>query len=299
VGALTLPIVGVFGFAWTGAVDWGVAQGASTTTSIRVLVSVASVAGVGLALMPILAVDERRFAVAHVSALPFGRALLETLANRPFLINLAAQVLFIFGINMLQPAIPYFAEVLLGRSLGFAAQIGGIAFVGILLGFPLVDRLVRRLGTKRTMILCVALFGAGMGMLTFVVPDVPGGPHDARNLLLVHVGLFATGIPISGFVVLPNVLLGQIIDADEARTGAKRSAIYFGMQGLLTKWVYGVSAMVLATLFDRFGHSVQNPDGVWMVAPVASVACLASALLYALYPERAVRAAAAAHRPEA
>ncbi len=292
VGLLTLPIMGVFGFAWTAAVDWGVTLGASMADAIRWLVVVSSVLGLLLCAVPLIAVDEPRFAVSRASDLPFGRALLETLANRPFLVYLGAQLLFIFGINMLQPALPYYAEVLLGRSLGFSAQLGGVLFVGILLGFPLVSRLAHKIGAKRTMLLCVGVFGVALGLLAGIEPDQPGGPHDGRNLVIVHLGLFACGIPVSSFVVLPNVLLGQIIDADEARTGANRSAIYFGMQGLATKWVYGASAAALATLFARYGNSIEQPLGVWLVSPVAGVACGIAALLYALYPEKAVLAAA-------
>ena len=73
VGAFTLPIVGVFGFAWTAAVDWGVAEGMSTTASIRWLVVVSSLAGFALAAAPLFAVDERRFTASRAADNPYGR----------------------------------------------------------------------------------------------------------------------------------------------------------------------------------------------------------------------------------
>jgi GPH family glycoside/pentoside/hexuronide:cation symporter len=291
VGILTLPVAGVFGFGWTAMVDWGVGHGLSTEDAIRLLVVIASVCGFALCALPLLAVDERRHTVSRSSDLPFRRALFETLANRSFMLYLGAQILFIFGMNLLQPAVPYYAEVLLGRSLAFSAQLGGALFAGIILGFPVTGLLSRSLGAKRTMLTAVAFFGAALGIMTLIVPDVPGGPHDAQNLVIVHLGMFCAGIPISAFVILPNVLLGQIIDADEVRTGANRSAIYFGMQGLATKWVYGASAAALAALMSRYGNSIEEPLGVWLVSPVAGAACLMSALLYTLYPERAVKEA--------
>jgi Na+/melibiose symporter-like transporter len=88
------------------------------------------------------------------------------------------------------------------------------------------------------------------------------------------------------------VLLGQIIDADQANTGANRAAIFFGIQGLATKWVYGFAAAVLAYLFTQYGNSPEEPLGVWLAAPCAALCCLISAGLYALYPEREVLARA-------
>ena len=69
--------------------------------------------------------------------------------------------------------------------------------------------------------------------------------------------------------------------------------MYFGIQGFLTKWVYGLSAAILAFLFARFGNSPEEPLGVLLVGPVGGAACLVAAGLFALYPERAVKAEAA------
>jgi GPH family glycoside/pentoside/hexuronide:cation symporter len=62
--------------------------------------------------------------------------------------------------------------------------------------------------------------------------------------------------------------------------------MYFGVQGLLTKWMYGVSLWVMTYLLARFGNSAEQPLGVLLVGPVAGAACLLSLLLFARYPER-------------
>ena len=103
------------------------------------------------------------------------------------------------------------------------------------------------------------------------------------------------GFSMAGFLALPNVIISQLIDLDEARTGANRSAMYFGAQGLLTKWVYGASAAILSLLFVKFGNSRAEPTGVLLVGPVAAAFCLVSALLYARYPERQVMSRPDAH----
>ena len=75
------------------------------------------------------------------------------------------------------------------------------------------------------------------------------------------------------------------IDQDARHTGANRAAMYFGVQGFLTKWMYGISLWALTYLLSRFGNSVEEPGGVILIGPVAGVACLAAALLFQRYPE--------------
>ena len=93
-------------------------------------------------------------------------------------------------------------------------------------------------------------------------------------------------------MILPTVLLGQLIDLDEARTGANRAAMYYGVQGLFTKWVYAASAAILSYLLSGYGRSVEEPLGVQLIGPVAGGICLVGAVLYSFYPEKKVRAEA-------
>ena len=68
--------------------------------------------------------------------------------------------------------------------------------------------------------------------------------------------------------------------------------MYFGVQGLFTKWAYAASATILSFLFAQYGRSAAEPGGVLLVGPVAGTLCLVSAALYLLYPEQKVTRAA-------
>ncbi len=285
---LAFPVLSFYGVGWAWGFDVLRQSGYSSDQAIRTVV----VASCGVAflwcLLPILAVDERRFARAQVSTLSLREALTTTLRNRAFRIYLVAQIFFMFGINLVQPALVYYATVVLGRTEGFAAVLGGAMLVTTLLGFPLVGRAADRFGAKRSMVFCVGLFAVAIAALGGLRADVPGGASDFANLVLMGSVMAAVGPPIAGFLVLPHVLISQLIDADAARTGAQRAAMYFGVQGFLTKWVFGASGVVLAFLFARFGNSAEAPLGVMLVGPVAAVACGISVWLYARYPETEV-----------
>jgi Na+/melibiose symporter-like transporter len=157
-------------------------------------------------------------------------------------------------------------------------------------------RAVGRLGAKRAMLGCLGLFSVAMASLGLLEADVPGGPHDARNLAVGFTAISILGAAIAGFMVLPHVFVSQLVDYDERRTGAQRAAMYFGVQGLVTKWMYGVGAWAFTFLLARFGNSPEEPLGVILVGPVAAAACLLAMGLYALYPEREILAEVS--RPE-
>jgi GPH family glycoside/pentoside/hexuronide:cation symporter len=287
-GIVSFPALALYGAAWPAGVALGRALGLSGEEAVRGVVLISSAVALLLCLAPIAAVDEPRFARSVRSDLSMVRALAETLRNRPFLIYLAAQILFILGVNLLGPTVPYLAIVLLGRDEAFAGLLALAIPLPALVGFLVVRRVATRLGTRRTIVACVLLLAASLGPLGLVEPDLPGGPHDARNLAIVCAALVGAGAALAGFLVLPNVIISQLIDLDEARTGANRSAMYFGAQGLLTKWVYAASAALLSFLFVKLGNSRAEPAGVLWVGPIASALLLASAGLYSLYPEEEV-----------
>ena len=222
-------------------------------------------------------------------------ALAQTLSNRPFIIYLSAQIVFILGITISGPAVPYFARVLLGRDEGFAAQLSIAMLPGIIIGFIVIDRIVARIGTKATLVGTVFLLGIPLFPYGLLHPSIPGGPGDQFNLIVI-VGLaMIKGFPIAGLMILPTVILGQLIDLDETRTGANRAAMYYGVQGLLTKWVYAASAAIFSFLLSAYGRSAAEPLGVLLIGPVSGSFCLIAAFLYMLYPEREVQESARQH----
>jgi GPH family glycoside/pentoside/hexuronide:cation symporter len=282
------PLMLAYGFMWLKGIAMGRDAGLSTEEALRWVILSSAALSFVLCLMPIWAIDESRLGKTQASSLDWRASLVTTLRNRPFLVYLCAQIVTILGATMLWPALPYLARVLLGRDEAFAASLG-LAFVPLItVSFAYIDRVAARLGTRNTMASSIALFGLCLIPFGLVTPDVPGGPHDRANLTIIITSLAIIGLPIAATLTLPMVMLGQIIDLDRTRTGANRAAMYFGVQGLLTKWVFAASGAILSFLFSKYGKSAAEPLGVLLIGPVAGGFCLFGAGLYALYPEREV-----------
>jgi GPH family glycoside/pentoside/hexuronide:cation symporter len=86
------------------------------------------------------------------------------------------------------------------------------------------------------------------------------------------------GVPVGALLVLGRVLISDVIDADFARTGLRREAMYFGMQGLMTKVSFGVGPLLATQLFAWFGNTAEEaPQDPALCGPVAGALALLSA----------------------
>jgi len=278
----TFPMAGLL-MAWPRALDWGREAGFGTTETIHTIVIVLALVAAALCSIPFLAIDEKRFTPSVPSDLSLSEALSSTLRNRSFRVFLAAHLLFALAASLIFPVLPYFATVLLGRTEGFAfdlgASLGGMMAVGI----AIVPRLAKRIGPKPLMVGSFALFAAAAASLGLIRPDVPGGPNDTWNLTVAFVALGMMGIPMAGVSLLPNVFLGQLIDDDARLTGTNLSAIFLGIVRAFDKWAYGVGAALIAFLFARFGKSPDEPLGLLLIGPIAGGIGVASAFLFSRF----------------
>lgn len=282
------PMVMAYGILWLAGVDAFKDAGMDATTAVQWVVIISCLLSFVFCMAPILAIDDSKFPAVR-SELNMREALAATFSNRPFMIYLGAQIVFILGVSMSGPSVPYIVRVLLGRDEGFAATLSLAMLPGIIFGFIFIHLVVNRFGPRNTVILSILILGLSLFPYGFLEPSGPGQPSDLFNLSVVFAMTVMKGLSIAGFMILPTVLLGQLIDLDEAKTGANRAAMYYGVQGLFTKWVYAASAAVLSYLLSGYGRSVEEPLGVQLIGPVAGVFCLIGAALYFLYPEQQVR----------
>jgi GPH family glycoside/pentoside/hexuronide:cation symporter len=277
-----------YGILWLAGIKFFKEMGMDASTAVQTVVVISCFISFAFCICPILAVKEHELNFTP-STMDMKTALSTTLKNKPFLIYLSAQIIYYLGVIMSGPAIPYFARIILGRDEGFAAIISLSMLPGILLGFYAIQMIVDRIGTKRTLVISVAILGLAHIPYGFLTPSAPGDSHDLFNVILVLSLSAFKGLAIAGMMILPTVILGQLIDLDQARTGAGRSAMYYGVQGLFTKWVYAASAAIMSFLLAAYGRSAAEPLGVLLIGPVAGTLCLVSAGLYALYPEKQVQ----------
>lgn len=237
------------------------------------------IGGITLASSLLGAREDPRFARAQ--SVPFLQAIVATLSNRSFL------------------------------TFALVSFTGQLTFGLILAGSPFYTKYVLNLpGLGNTLVLLAALVGIGVMLPVWARRTVKVGPRRAMTegvvVYLVSLSGFwfakdlATGIAagalvglgISAVVMLLDVLLSDVIDEDEVKTGRRREGAYFGMHALILRLNEGAKAFIMATVLTLSGYdanlAAQSESAVLglriLMTAVPAAILLITLLFLELYP---------------
>jgi GPH family glycoside/pentoside/hexuronide:cation symporter len=252
--------------------------GIEPATSVRAIAVTGSLLSFALCAFPIAALPAERAPEVEAS-LPLRAALIISLRDRPFLIYVAGQFFIVLAIGLVSPLIPYLAVSVLRRTEVFVLVLLAPVALGIAAGFAALPRVLAAWGPRRALLGATLITAPSLALWALVGLTQP---------VLALVSLFPLGAGIATFGVAPYLLIAQVIDADAARSGVSRGALYFGVQGFALKWVRGVGGAVLAWLFATWGNSPERPGGILAAEALASACLLVAAGFIAAYPEERV-----------
>ncbi len=230
--------------------------------------------------------SRERKEVSKEEALPILPALKETLTNRSFLTFAAANLMICFIWSWLSAMVPFFTKYV----LGVGTEQMSLIFVGMFLTsialYPLWRKIALRLGSKRTLQLSVTLFVVFMLPVLFI-----------QNLPQAFAMMLLVGAANSGITLIRDVVLSDVIDEDELRTGKRREGSYFGVNVFIERLamvlIGGASSLVLGlsgynALLETQPPSVALGIRLGMVLlPAAALAIFLAAMhFYPLGKER-------------
>jgi glycoside/pentoside/hexuronide:cation symporter, GPH family len=170
----------------------------------------------------------------------------ETLKNKDFWIfNMANS--FAQTVNgLLGSMIPFYAKYVLHIPESQVAILMASVFLSVI---PLVAFwywIVQKLGGVRGWRLALAIYAVAVIPLWFA--------QDLQSGIIAGV---CAGFGLSGFLVTPAVLSGQIIDRDAEKTGRRREGIYTAVAGFITR----SSGLISAVAFWIVGMAFQYVSG--------------------------------------
>ena len=242
------------------------------------------IGGIALFLLygPVVAIKERKKAEIQSQAPPakFTQSIKYALTNKPFVYYLMSNVCFQMGVNGIIIVAPYFTTQVLMLSEGYLGYIMGAHLASAFICFPFISKLSRHFGKAK-------LFSAGLLITALMLPLLyfVGKVELPLPLLVQGMIMFAiAGVPLSIIYVVPNAIVADTVDYDEAITGESRGAMYFGVQGVFHKTAVGLSSVLIGFLFIQFGNDASQPDGILLAGPVAGLLAFSAFLLFRRYP---------------
>lgn len=297
----TAEVVGVaVGFAAAAALldAYGIVRGAPGPVLIA---GSGALLGLVCAWAPLVGLSEPPAATGAGEPFTFREAVVETFRSADFRAYVIALSAFRVGVDMVMFALPFLVAAVLHKSEGVTGAMQGLLMIGSLVLFPAVDRAAARFGMKRVVQIGLWMLVAVLPLTTLVGPlswlgapfrpltdavglTAPGdAPGDAAAAAAVLAFVLAA-VPVAVFNVVPRAMLARIIDADAARTGRRREAVFNGVEGLVTKFASGFGVFAASSvLFALFGDSAERPWGIVLSGPVAGLFLLFAVIAFRGY----------------
>jgi len=148
--------------------------------------------------------------------------------------------------------------------------------------FAFVGPAVERFGKYRVFSLTLLLASLGLFFLS-AVGLYPIGSSFVHLLIVV----MWMGIPVAGLAVLPFAILTDVIDEDEKKTGTRRDAIFFAIQGTIQKIFIGISGGIFSVLaYWGSGSNEVTEQGLRWVAIAGGLSAFVGFLIFLGYPLR-------------
>ncbi|MBN8655057.1 MAG: MFS transporter [Anaerolineae bacterium] len=216
------------------------------------------------------------------TSFPFIQALKYTFANRSYLTAAGAQMMRFVATGTLQTGILFYLKYSLKVDESLATVILGIAFVVAMFSlYPWRNWVANKLDSRRTLMLANAIMILGIVPMGF-----------SPNINFTYAASIILGIGLGGLILIGDVIMAEVVDEDEVKTGHQRAGMYFGMSGFLITLSGLVVSSVFGLIMPAFGYDtlleVQPPSvdlgfRIFLTVPTSIGFLLAIFLLW-LYP---------------
>lgn len=200
-----------------------------------------------------------------------------TFKNKPFIFFVISSSLYWFCMNQIIVMMPYWVQIVLKKTEGDVVLAMIPFLISNTIFFFLFNIYAKKLGKK--FLLLFTYLGSALAVLSFLLVNIL--PID--SFVLTQISMFIFGIPVAGFLMLPNAILADIIDYDEKLTGMRREAMYFGTQALFQKIAIGFS--IGTTTLLMFAGRTQNPNefGLKLIVVVSALVSFVAYIIFRFY----------------
>ena len=178
------------------------------------------------------------------TSFPFGAALKATFLNRSYLTAAGAQAMRFFATGLLQTGILFYLKYSLKVDESLATVILGIAFLVAMFSlYPWRNWVANKLDSRRTLMLANAIMILGIIPMGF-----------SPNIIFTYITAVIVGIGLGGLVLIGDVIMTEVVDEDEVKTGHQRAGMYFGMSGFLITLSGLLVSTVFGLMMPAFGY---------------------------------------------
>ena len=139
----------------------------------------------------------------------------------------------------LSATMPFFATECFGIKETDAFMLMAPSMLGILAFFMLWRKIYMRFGPK------ITLAAATIGFTLAFIPCL-----FVQTVLQGALWALSVGATMSGILLSREIMMGDVVDEDEIKTGLRREGSYFGAFGAIEKISFLIIPMSIAVIFQ-------------------------------------------------
>jgi len=232
-------------------------------------------------LVPVFAIDEKKYSVGKPSHLPIFQAIRKTFSQRNFKYYLISDFSFYIALSIISSGLLFFITVLLHLPESMGGLLMAIMVLGSLVFYPLVNYLSRRIGKKP-----IILFSFGLLSIIFVAIYFLGKFPFSSKFQAYALVLFAA-FPLASLGILPNAILAEIAEKDAEETGENREGMFFAVKYLFVKLgqTLGIALFAFLTVY---GKDPGNDHGLRLNGLCGFALCLVAFGFFTRFREKKI-----------
>ncbi|MEJ2250346.1 MAG: MFS transporter, partial [Candidatus Lokiarchaeota archaeon] len=243
-------------------------------------------------------IKEREETAEQLKSRPrFFESLKITLKNKNFVFLVLANMATWYVLTMLTSMFSFYVEFVLGVDathkafgvLGTFLYYGIsiiLAFIVAILTMPVHKKLGTKFGMRNGFIITMAIMGSTFLLFLFFIPY----NYISQMFAIITAGIIGFGL--SGILFYFDILMGDVIDQDELKSGVKRSASFYGTNAFIHRFsiIFFISSVTLTFQYTPWNKSfeITNPSIVALPLKILfsigpAIACFIALILMLFY----------------
>lgn len=233
-------------------------------------------------LIPVLAIEEKKYSNITPSHLPLLAAIGKTFGNRNFKYYLISDFSYYMSLSIISSGLLFFLTVLLHLPESMGGILMGSMVLFSLVFYPFINYLSKKIGKKP-----IVLFSFGLLSLIFVAIFFLG-KFPISPTAQIYMLVLSASFPLASLGILPNAILAEIAQSDAERTGENSEGMFFAVKYLFVKLgqTLGIALFAFLTVYGKDpGHDY----GLRLNGICGCVLCLLAIVFFSRFKEARVK----------
>ncbi|MHA2183767.1 MAG: MFS transporter [Promethearchaeota archaeon] len=186
--------------------------------------------------------EKREFGQDYKKAPGFFTSIKMCIKSKSFMWYIPAEIANWFVYGILPTLVPLYAKAVLQMEDAFMVSLLlGFTFIASVLFITFVWKpIVRRLGNRKAWMISMATWIVTLLPLMFLGPNME---------ILAMIVFFFIGLGLSGSLYIIDLIVSDIVDEDELKTGTRREAGYYGVNAFFLRLAIIIVFLSIGPMF--------------------------------------------------